>query len=187
LLSPLQSFQAKRAAMARLQALLDADPSDSLPARLTAAGSAHTIDAATLRRAGLYRVVKAALAAVEATGPAPGRPPPPGVLRGGREAAAALVALAPRWPRYLLLQAEVEVAAGDWGAAMRIFRAAGDAAKQQNGEGLMRAPLRSGCDLDSAWGAARAGRKSPPAPGFSAARRQRGQASAPPGLRLPAS
>lgn len=38
-----------------------------------------------------------------------------------------------RWPRYLLLQSEVEVAAGNLGESMHIAEVARQAAKEQNG------------------------------------------------------
>lgn len=58
MLPPLQQFHSKRESMQRLESVLDGDPAAAaaFPERLAAAGSSYTIDAATLRKAGLYRV-----------------------------------------------------------------------------------------------------------------------------------
>lgn len=81
-----------------------------------------------------YRVVKAAMVLLEEARAAH-RPLPRPVLRQAREAAAALVALVPDWPRYLLLHAEVCMASHDLAAAAVGLQRVIDAATAQKGEG----------------------------------------------------
>lgn len=103
-----------------------------LPAWLRQQGSAHTITALELQRLAHYRVVKAAMTLMEEARAA-GRPLPPPLLRQAQQSAAALVELAPDWPRYLQLQAEVFGAAGNLKGAAALNRRVIEAAAAQNG------------------------------------------------------
>lgn len=108
------------------------EAAQGLPDWLRKQGSAHTITVLELRRLAHYRVVKAAMGLMEEARAA-GRPLPPPLLRQAKQSAAALVALAPDWPRYLLLQAEVFSAADDLKTAAAINRRVIEAATAQNG------------------------------------------------------
>lgn len=107
------------------------EAAQGLPDWLRKQGSAHTITVLELRRLAHYRVVKAAMGLMEEARAA-GRPLPPPLLRQAKQSAAALVALAPDWPRYLLLQAEVFSAADDLKTAAAINRRVIEAATAQN-------------------------------------------------------
>lgn len=112
-----------RCAEALTAMLADAEVAAQLPQRLAAAGSSHTLDAPTIVRIAHYRCVKAAERRCEEAQLA-GLPLPPQAVADGRRMARRLVALSPDWPRYLLLQAGMELMAGDLQRATVAYRQA---------------------------------------------------------------
>ncbi|KAL4436683.1 hypothetical protein ABPG75_003822 [Micractinium tetrahymenae] len=116
----------------RLATELMPEEAARLPQWLAEQGSRQGITVMELRRLAQYRVVKATLALLEEARAA-GRPLPPSLLRQATTSAAALVALAPGWPRYLLLQGEVFLINNDLARAVDCYRRVIEAATALNG------------------------------------------------------
>jgi hypothetical protein len=132
-------YDARRDVAATLMDTLEGSPeaAAALPGDMAAAGCRHTLTADVLKQAALFYVVKAALEAVTAC-QEEGRAVPRDVAAGARQAVDELLALRPRWPRYLALGSEVALAVGDGAAAVAGWHAAREAAEAQRG-GLLRA------------------------------------------------
>ena len=131
-------YAAEQTAVASLLRWLERHPdaAEQLPELQRQAGSAYSVTAQQLKEVALYRSVKASLKGCDAAQTA-GRPMPALLLADAADAVRQLVAAAPAWPRYLLLQSEVDVARGDGPGFAASNRCALEAATAKNGACLL--------------------------------------------------